>query len=156
MSSDRDQSRTTLEVLHSKPTCLASPLGLSTLQENTQEDATDSITHGNKNMVAHQEEDSIYIEQVQVDGLLGLIYGAEHKPPNLVAPPLQSYHEEPRDGQLDEGPPVLQGLPSPPSPCLLVQPTGKHVDQDQYWGYPLTDRHGDDGTPIRETGVGII
>ena len=81
-----------------------------------------------------------------MDGLLSFAYGAQYKPSNLIAPPLQPNHEDPGNGQLDEGPPVLHGLPGPPSPRLLVEPTGKHVDEDKHRGYPLTYRHGNDGS----------
>ena len=101
-----------------------------------------------KDNKAHQEEDSVDVKDIEVDGLLSFADGAQHQPSNLVAPPLQPNHEDPGNGQLDEGPPVLHGLPGPPSPRLLVEPAGKHVHEDKHRGKPLTYRHGNDGTPV--------
>ena len=85
-----------------------------------------------------------------MDALLSFADGTQHKPPYLVAPPLKAHHEQARDGQLYEGPPVHHTLPAPPSPSLPVETTRPHVEEHEYRGNPLTDRHGSNGSTAEE------
>lgn len=58
-----------------------------------------------------------YNGQLVYDGLgaqLGLADHSRQEASHLEQPPLQAEHEHAGDGQLDEGPPLLQALHGPP------------------------------------------
>ena len=95
---------------------------------------------------SYQEQDSIDIQDVEVDGLLSLADSSQHKTSYLVAPPLKPHHQQAWYSQLDERPPFHHGFPAPPSPCLPVQTTRPHVHQHKERGNPLANRHGNDST----------
>lgn len=66
-----------------------------------------------------------YNGQLVYDGLgaqLGLADHSRQEAPHLEQPPLQAEHEHAGDGQLDEGPPLLQALHGPP--CVWQRARG--------------------------------